>query len=89
MRLDAVTRVVQSWRESGYAAFAWHDGEDAAAYATLGGKPHMPSPSPRPIVETGHSHRGEDIGHVFGFDDLLASDWVYAIVASIAPMRAS
>jgi hypothetical protein len=49
----------------------------------------MPSPSPRPIVETGHSHRGEDIGHVFGFDDLLASDWVYAIVASIAPMRAS
>src|SRR5277367_789128 len=78
--LHTISRIVQARSEYRNRPFARNDCYDSAADSAFGWKTNVPGPRTRTVVESGHSHGGEDERHIFGFDDLFSGRRILAVI---------
>jgi hypothetical protein len=77
---DTVAMVVDARRIGAEAELRGKGCDDAAAYAALGGNADPIDPATCRIVHARAGHHGERAGHGVGGGDLLAGQWIAALV---------
>src|SRR5262249_26150904 len=58
----AVSCVIEARRKDSDCAFAGSDGNDSSANAALCRQANVPGPTPGSVIESGHRHRGQNVG---------------------------